>query len=326
MQVKKGIIIEGPLSSLCHEYIDFRRSLGYHMDDRCLYDMKYLADALNPFLSSDKIIIDRDMVLAFTRKRDNESERTQKRRIYLIRCFCRFLSDKGICAYILPYENNRCDRSFTPFIFTHEQIRAFFKACDDYYENSCPPVFYPLIFRILYGCGLRSGEVCRLRIEDVDLSLNCFTVRSSKYNTTRLVPFHSSITPILISYLSSKKFSDSDFLFSSSSNSQLSHELIYQHFRRYLKYAGIPHGGRGKGPRVHDLRHTFAVHTLDAIAGNPSVDLHCFIPYLFRYMGHRCLESTEKYLRLVPETYRKVMDLVSGVDDAIFPEVEPYEE
>ena len=84
--------------------------------------------------------------------------------------------------------------------------------------------------------------------------------------------------------------------------------------------AGIPHGGRGKGPRLHDLRHTFAVHMLNmwAVQGR---DLYVALPILSVYLGHTSLKSTEQYLRLVPEAYAQItLAFEAGFGD-VFPEV-----
>lgn len=82
--------------------------------------------------------------------------------------------------------------------------------------------------------------------------------------------------------------------------------------------------GRGKGPRLHDVRHTFAVHSLQA-AVEAGTDPNAFLPLLCAYLGHRRLSATERYLRLTAEAYPSVIKAMDGIMDKIIPEVECYE-
>jgi len=98
---------------------------------------------------------------------------------------------------------------------------------------------------------------------------------------------------------------------------------IYHYFRRILWDAGISHGGRGKGPRLHDFRHTYAVHCLRNWT-REGKDLTVALPDLSAYMGHAGARSTQYYLRLTAELYP---DIIARLDDAygwMIPEV-PYE-
>lgn len=66
---------------------------------------------------------------------------------------------------------------------------------------------------------------------------------------------------------------------------------VYQRYRRYLEVAGISHGGKGQGPRLHDIRHTFAVHVLQKWI-KEEADLTAMLPILSTYMGHKTVRST----------------------------------
>lgn len=77
---------------------------------------------------------------------------------------------------------------------------------------------------------------------------------------------------------------------------------VYHNFRRFLWKAGISHGGKGYGPRIHDFRHTFAVHCLKkwSIEGK---DLMTYLPILRVYLGHSTFEETAYYLRLTADVF-----------------------
>ena len=101
-------------------------------------------------------------------------------------------------------------------------------------------------------------------------------------------------------------------------------KAIYEWFRKVLWEAGISHGGKGQGPRLHDLRHVFSVHSLVAMA-ELGLDLYYSLPILSEYLGHQSLEATEKYVRLTSEMYPKLIYDVNSICAYAFPEVNCYE-
>ena len=78
------------------------------------------------------------------------------------------------------------------------------------------------------------------------------------------------------------------------------------------------------GPRVHDIRHTYAVHALEKMI-DEGQDVYCTLPILSAYMGHRGIESTEKYLRLTEESYNRIIDSTAPFYADVFPEVVHHE-
>lgn len=92
---------------------------------------------------------------------------------------------------------------------------------------------------------------------------------------------------------------------------------IHYAWRQALYYAGISYGGKGKGPRIHDLRHTFAVHCLQRWAENGE-DINAKLPYLSAYMGHVGLSSTQQYLRLTAEVFPHILSAQEANFD-VFP-------
>ena len=85
--------------------------------------------------------------------------------------------------------------------------------------------------------------------------------------------------------------------------------------------AGISHGGRGNGPRVHDFRHTFAVHSLQR-CDQCGIDTYVFLPILAAYLGHTKTTTTEKYLRLTSETFPDLLHKSEAISNSIIPEVQ----
>lgn len=100
---------------------------------------------------------------------------------------------------------------------------------------------------------------------------------------------------------------------------------VYARFRYILEQAGIKHGGRGNdGPRLHDLRHTFSVHSLEQMV-QQGFDIYSALPILSTYLGHRTIESTEKYLRLTSAAHNDIITALEPLYENLFPEVEKDE-
>jgi integrase len=179
---------------------------------------------------------------------------------------------------------------------------------------------------MLYACGLRVSEAVSLRICDVDLDRGIPTILETKYHKDRLVPINIEFLAQLKDYADKRlKSKDRNSPFFPTSNGKFySVHSIYTAFRKFLWDAGISHGGRGHGPRVHDIRHTFAVHCLRkwVLAGN---ELNAAIPFLSAYMGHVHFRHTQVYLRLTSDMYPDVVSKVEKMFD-VFPDWEGFHE
>ena len=95
---------------------------------------------------------------------------------------------------------------------------------------------------------------------------------------------------------------------------------VYETFRAILQRAGIGHGGRGAGPRLHDLRHTFCVNALVKLT-EEGQDLYCSLPILMTYMGHQSLDATNRYVRLTQEMYPNLLLKMDEAYKCVFPDL-----
>jgi integrase/recombinase XerD len=161
---------------------------------------------------------------------------------------------------------------------------------------------------LLYTTGMRLGEVARLTLSDVDLKARTLCVRASKFHKTRLVPLSPSATKVLRRYLLSRLASPWDI---SPDAALLGHHHGCERFRGYvtqclgnavrqLMTAANVRGAHGQRPRVHDLRHTFAVQALLRWYRKGD-DVQAKLPQLSMYLGHVSICSTAYYLHFVPE-------------------------
>jgi integrase len=308
-----------------YQFVEEKRVLGY----RYRSPAHWLV-AFDHFLLEQGVTtpdLPKAVIGAWARRRPHESVATQRNRIHIVRQLCLFLMRRGFSpclpgSHLVPKGHS----SFVPYIFTQEQVSRFLAAADQIRPSPHSPgreVMLPLIFRLLYGCGLRAGEARRLQIRDVDPARGVLTVRDGKFGKDRLVPVAPTLATRLKGYLAThaRGKRPDDLLFPAPDGGPLAPQTIDGAFRQLLWACRISHGGRGQGPRLHDFRHTFAVHRLMHWYRD-GVDLGVALPVLSTYLGHVSLSGTQHYLRLTAEMYP---DLTAALD-ACFGEVIPRKE
>jgi integrase/recombinase XerD len=207
-------------------------------------------------------------------------------------------------------------------MLTEEELRKFFQAVDALEPTARSPLRHlimPEVFRLLYGCGFRVREVLKLRVRDVDLNQGIITVHQGKFRKDRLVPPALTLVNRLRNYAAHFENRPPDAIFfPAPGGGPFSLVTVYKLFRQLLLQCGIPHAGRGKGPRIHDYRHLFAVHTLRRWY-REGEDLDAKLPLLATYLGHQHLSGTQRYLHLTAELFPEITARV----DAAFGDVIP---
>ena len=324
MSYKNDVLsgFEGSFSELLVQFVQLKQALGYQYiaDGEML--KRFSRFSLNYSIKDHTL--SKELVDAWTEKRPNERDVTREKRINNIRQFTKYLVDIGYVAYI-PYCKTKVNRNlYVPYIFTQKQLLCFFAVCDDIqpHPQSNRHLFLPAIYRLLYGCGLRISEALTLQLKDVDLKNGIVTIHGAKFSKDRLTP----MSPSLLLYL--KKYflkvhgvsGTEDYFFIKKDKSPIALNTVYKSFRKLLWQSGISHGGKGRGPRVHDFRHTFAVNSLNKMV-REGTDLYCALPVLSTYLGHASVTATERYLRLTEEAYPGLLDSVDKLCSYIFPEV-----
>jgi integrase/recombinase XerD len=318
--------IQGLYKPYIEQYLEFKRSLGYKLRD---IEYTYLVfDRLTILRGEHTIGITKELSDEWCEKRPNESLGTRYGRVSQLSLFARFLCDIGIPSYVPDLPNFQTRDAFVPYIFSKQEIASIFTEIDcfkpNYIVQNCSYMMMPTLFRVLYGTGLRLGEALSLEERDVNIKERCIKVRQSKNGTERIVPMSDSLTTVCEHYKEDKRLRmagrvKSNLFFVKNDNSPCAKCVPYKSFKQTLFRCRIPHKGKGLGPRLHDLRHTFACHSLAAMAES-GIDLYHSLPVLSTYLGHRALESTEKYVRLTSEMFPNVLKDVNAVCGYIFPE------
>jgi len=321
-RIRKPPVMTGIFAGVAEDFIKYKRSAGfrYENEPKCL--SRFCRFSKEQEISEIKIT--RSLAENWIAPREDEALRSRSHRITCIRQFAIYLVSLGYDAYIVPEQKGLNHHSFVPYIFTHDQICSVIKAVDETEPREVARNMHlalPVIFRILYGCGLRVSEVVGLQYKDVNLNAGILTIREAKTDRDRLIPLSRSVHADCISYADKIWWEkDSDYFFLAPDRTMISPMTIYQRYRRYLEVAGISHGGKGQGPRLHDIRHTFAVHVLQKWISQEA-DLTAMIPMLSTYMGHNTVRSTARYLRLTAEVYPDLMKKVESSCAYVIPEV-----
>ncbi len=302
-------------------YVEFKRSLGYKMQD--IYAFKNL-DRFLCDRAYESIGLSEEILSSWCERRANEGERTRYNRIDYVRNFAIYLNELGYPSFI-PRLPKKYSSNFTPYIFSNEELTHFFASCDvlTYHANyQSLHHMVPALFRLLYGCGLRISEALSLKCEDVNLSDGWIYIHETKNGEERRLPLSDSLRIVLQQYATHcrKNVGGSEYFFVKRNGERCCAGTVYKKYRKILFHAGISHGGKGKGPRLHDFRHTFSVHSLARMA-EQGLDLYYCLPLLSKYLGHKSLAATDPYVRLTAEMYPRLLDKVNRICAFVFPQL-----
>lgn len=292
------------MKTLCEhlrDYLELRRHLGF--------DLRNAGRELGHFVR----FAERERAQFITNKLALEwaqlrgSRQVQVDRLGAVRGFARYLSPLVRRTEIPPKRMILFRRHRkAPYIYRDEEVCDLIKAarqlrtCDD----KLRPHTYATLFGLLASTGMRISEAIRLDRGDVDLTQGLLTLRQTKDRKWRLVPVHPSVNARLRQYhqlrerICARPICSNFFV--SERGTRLTYIAVHQNFIRLSHQIGLRKPTDHRGPRIHDLRHRFAVHTLIRwYRCRRNVELH--LPDLTTYLGHGTVEDTYWYISAVPE-------------------------
>ncbi len=316
----------GSLAPFMAEYMQYNRTLG-----KKYAAVPYLLASFSAAVTQKGITIngiDKSVVMHWASGSQMPPSHVNQR-IYIIKQFLVFMQQKGFSVYIPP-KLKFVRSGFVPYIYTRGEVAAFFHACDIFRTKtgrSNAPTVMPLLFRILYCCGLRVSEAVNLKIRDVNLLDGVLAIRHAKFDKERLVPMSADLSQYCRRYYNEvhSVSSEKEFFFIKRDGTPYCTDYVHDCFMKILWKAGISRGGRGIGPRVHDFRHTFAVSALKQMHDN-GMDIYCSLPLLSIYLGHESVAATERYVRFTREIFPEVVSAVSSISSFVIPEIRINEE
>ena len=312
------------------QFIELKRKLGF----------KYVTAAVSlaqiDQLATQRGEISPGITKAFAdqwkEQRPNESAFNRYERTRRLLQLSAYLRDLGINSY-LPKLPPYVKSTFIPHIYSSKEMHAIFKALDglrmQILSKTSGLMCLPALIRLLYATGLRIGEALALKNGAIDLTQHHLLVTDSKNGKERIIPISDSLSSVLANY---KQYRDrlpcapnkSEYFFIQINGQQCTWQGVRYWFKKCLEEAAIPHKGVGRGPRIHDLRHTFAVNALASMAQS-GLDLYVSLPILSNYLGHQSLGATDHYVRLTASMYPDLIKDVNMVCLDVFPKFNNYE-
>lgn len=307
------------------DYIAEKQAIGYRFEKgaqvlRRIAELQNQIDNGSPCLSAE-------LALRWIEKTPWESETNRSSRISVLRGLSVFMARMGYEAVAVPRRlAPLADYTYTPHIFSEQQLGAVLVSVDRLCEkgvSSHSDLVFPLVFRILIGCGTRITETLRIEKKDVDLENATLVLLNTKDSKQRLVPMAEPLAQCCRLYAKNSQlvhgFASSRWFFPNAQGGPYDAGSVYAFFRTALRLAGIPHGGRGRGPRMHDLRHTFAVRVLNRWV-QEGRDVTTALPHLAIYMGHEGLKASQHYLRLTATMFPHLVSTVEKQFGWVIPE------
>jgi len=232
-----------------------------------------------------------------------------ERKHSVLRGFYRFAIGRGFVDHSpLPRNVPRPLQAFEPYIYSREELHRLLDAVitNDHPRNHIDPGTYRVLLLLLYGAGLRISEALALTMADVDLAAAILVIRESKFYKTRLVPIGGDLGRVLIWYAAHRRDHGDSPFFLSRRGDAVTRQNAEDTFCRLRVRAGIVRddGNPRNQPRLHDLRHTMAVHRLVSWY-RAGADVQRLLPQLSTYLGHVHIAGTQRYLTLTPELLRE---------------------
>jgi Site-specific recombinase XerD len=295
--------------------------------------MKWILKEFDDYAHSESLTdphLTQDFIAGWRKTRVADCDRTIYAKYSVWHQLTTLMSRRG-CACFIPKLPVYPKADFTPYIFTAAQITDIFAACDAYrlydVRMGTSLMAMPALLRMLYGTGARISEALSVVNGDVHLEQGYIHLRKTKNGTERVVPVSETLAGVLQEYVSYRDrmpiagiSSAVRPFFVKPDGTSFQANAVYQFFRKMLDRCGIPFKGNHQGPRVHDLRHTFAVHSLVQMDHN-GIDLYTGLPILSACLGHHSLAATEQYVRLTFAMYPNLEKQCSPINAFVYPKL-----
>ena len=244
--------------------------------------------------------ISKELIDRWSVQLDTEKKNTRNDRVSKVRGFCEYLNSVGIKAYV-SYAKLSGEKTM-PYILSKDEIITLFGVIDKESQNrdfiKHYPFMLPVLYRLLYTCGLRNNEACRLKTADVD------------FGTSVLRGYSDRI----------QKYMVSEWMFPSRTKEMhIPKTTVDSYFSRFVRIAGI--GNKQFHPVPHSLRHTYVVHRVDSWI-QEGKDANKLMIYLSKQLGHSSLSETYYYYHMLESSF----DPIREKTRTVYPEVIAYEE
>jgi integrase len=277
-------------------YIELHRTMGFKY--------RVQASLLRSFAAFSQVNGDRliytETVLRWAAQAPSAPQR--RNRLLTVRRLAKVLHAEDDRHQIPPDDafGHREDRRPTPHIFTSEELASLLRAAANLPpRGSLKPQTYSTLFALIAATGMRISEALALLVDDI--TDDGLIIRETKFRKSRLLPIHETTRCGLDLYLSvrCRLATPETAVFVSNQGTSLPYSTVNAVFLSLARLIGLRKGPGHRGPRLHDLRHTFAVRSLEKCAGNrEAVARH--LTALSTYLGHTHVSDTYWYLQATP--------------------------
>lgn len=287
------------LHQILRDYLSLRRSLGFKLER----EGALLPDFVAFLERSGSRVITAPLALAWAKQSADATAYWWATRLAMVRGFARYARTIDVRTEIPPQDVlPRIRPRQQPYIYSDADVTALVavtrRITDPFRAHT-----YRTLIGLLASSGMRVGEAIDLDRTDLDRERGVITVRDGKFGKSREVPLHSTTLEAIEEYARHRRQRlsrpRSPGFFLSLAGTRLFYRNVHPVFLRLVEWAGLA-DRKPRRPRIHDLRHSFAVRTL-ADAYRKGLDVERQLPVLSTYLGHVSPSSTYWYLSAVPE-------------------------
>jgi integrase len=322
---KRSYVFSSTLKDEICDFLKLRETQGRKDDD------KYILFTLDTYLCKsglDEKALSPDYIDGWMGDLDERiGANTKIAYISHYKQFAKYLNSINIPAFV-P-ERPIGEQTYVPYVFSEGELVRLFEAADKL--RTLSPLFlstciqFPIVLRILYGCGMRLGEVLTLKASAIEWETSSIVLRHTKGNKERLVPMDDSLSEVLRRYCDAsqlRNYSD-QLLFPNRKQEERTKAWASRCFKHTLRIAGIERPALPRNSRnicLHCIRHTFAVNSFRKLEAC-GIDNYSATPLLSVYMGHVNIYGTEKYLHMTAENSADIIEKNASHTEGLFPEV-----
>lgn len=298
------------LTRLVDSYLDLRRSTGFGMGVH-----EYLLHNFAAFAAQrGETHIRTRTAIEWAAQAPSEGQRAN--RLGMLRVFARFARAED-SLHEVPSERVFVARRirYRPFVFSPDQLQELLVCASKLPPaGSIRPWTFTTLFSLLAVTGLRISEALNIRLSDI--TDDGLVIRETKFHKSRLVPLHRTVMTGLQRYLKQRGIAEDDYLFISLRRRRIRYSGVVSVFLRVVRAMGIHPGPGQPGPRIHDLRHGFAIRVLESCPGDRTV-VDANLVALMTYMGHGQIDSTYWYLHATPLMLAQISQTAEASDQGV---------
>jgi integrase/recombinase XerD len=297
------------------DYLAIRRAMGFKMERHA----KLLEQFADHLAAHDAATLTIEHALAWASAPSTADPRWWAARLSMVRGFAVYLHALDPAHQVPPRGLiPGGSRRTIPYLYTDGEIAALVRAAGQL-SGPLRAATYQTLIRLLAVTGMRVGEAIRLDREDLDEELGLLTVHATKFGKSRQLPLHPTAVTGLRDYLNLRDrlqpVPSTSALLVSTRGFRLRYQRLWEIFHRLVGEAELTPRSPGCTPRIHCLRHSFAVTTLLGWYRD-GVDVRAMLPHLSTYLGHTDPKHTYWYLSASPELLALAADRLATHQEA----------